>query len=105
MVILVVFFTITSLRATYSFLPCVGLNIGGIDHRQPSSHQALCGDETQHFERVFRGDLVVYVVGNQPAAGVGRRTSVGLKCFFAKLDLPQPDGSNQNHKGEFFSNG
>ena len=52
----------------------------------------LRGDEVQHLEGVVGRRLVVLVVGHQPPAEVGREHSVGLKCFRAKVDLPEPEG-------------
>jgi hypothetical protein len=54
-------------------LPCLGLDIGRIDHCQAAGLQALPGDELQHLESRSGRRLVVLVVRDQPAAVVRRQ--------------------------------
>ena len=50
----------------------LGLDVGGVDHREPTQGEPLPGDEPEHLERMARDGLVVLVVA-RPSPG-RRRT-------------------------------
>ena len=70
----------------------LGLDVGGVDHREPPQGQPLGGDEVEHLEGVVRDRLVVLVVADHPPAGVRGEDSVGRKCLRANVLLPDPLG-------------
>ena len=73
-------------------LASLGLDVGGVDHREPPQGQPLPGDEPEHLERLVRDRLVVLVVRTMPRQASDERISVGLKCLRAKVLLPEPLG-------------
>ena len=78
----------------------LGLDVGGVDDRQPPQGQPLGGDEVQHLERVVRDRLVVLVVADHAPAGVRREDLGGQEVLAGERALARPAGADQDDEGE-----
>jgi hypothetical protein len=81
-------------------LACFGLDVGGVNHRDPPQGQPLPGDEPEHLERLTRDGLVVLVVRDHPPAGVGREHLGGLEVPAGERTLARPAGADQDDEAE-----
>jgi len=70
----------------------LGLDVRGVDDRQPPQGEPLGGDEVQDLEGVVRRRLIVLLVADYRTAGVRRQNLVGRKCRRANVLLPDPLG-------------
>ena len=69
----------------------LGLDVRGVDDRQPPSAEPLAGDEVQQRRR--RRSVTAWSFSSsldQPAAGVRREDLGGRKCLRANVHLPEP---------------
>ena len=78
----------------------LGLDVGGVDHREPPQGQPLPGDELEHLERLVRDRLVVLVVADHASAGVGREDLRGLEVPAGERALARPAGADQYDEAE-----
>ena len=63
---------------------CFRLHVRGVDDRQRPPASRFARDEVQHLKRIFGGGLVVFVVGDQAPAEVGRKNFGGLEMLPAR---------------------
>ena len=78
----------------------LGLDVGGVDHREPPQGQPLPGDEPEHLERLVRDRLVVLVVADHPPAGVGREDLRGLEVPAGERALARAAGADQDDEAQ-----
>ena len=78
----------------------LGLDVGGVDHRQPPQGQPLAGDEVQHLEGILRDGLIVLVVADHPPAGVRREDLGRQEVLAGERALARPAGADQDDEGE-----
>lgn len=62
-------------------LAILGLDVGGVGNGETAGGEAFCGDEVKDFESVVCGGEIVFVVGDECAAVVGRNDLGGQKVF------------------------
>ncbi len=77
----------------------LGLDVGGVDDRQPSECQPLPGDEPEDFEGVLGDGLVVLVVADHPPAGVGGEDLGGPEVLAGERALARAAGADQDDQG------
>ena len=75
-------------------------DIGRVDHGQTPRRHALGGNEVDQVEGVARGGLVVLVVGDQAAAGVGGDDLGGLEVAAREGRFAGARGSDQQDQAE-----
>ena len=78
----------------------LGLDVGGVDDRQPPQGEPLAGDEPEHLEGVPGDGLVVLVVRDHRPAGVGREDLGGLEVLAGERALARAAGADQDDEAE-----
>ena len=78
----------------------LGLDVGGIDHREPPQGQPLAGDEVEHLEGLVRDRLIVLVVADHPPAGVGREDLGRQEVLAGERALARAAGADQDDEAE-----
>jgi hypothetical protein len=63
------------------------IDVGGVDHRQPTLREPFADDEVQDVEGVRSRVLIVLVVGYQPAAYVARQYLIAGEVTVSKARL------------------
>ena len=80
--------------------PGFGLDVGGVDDRQPAQRQPLGGDEPEDLEGVLGDGLVVLVVAHHPPAGVRREDFRGQEVPAGERALARAAGADQDDEGQ-----
>jgi hypothetical protein len=75
------------------------LHVGGIDDRELAGGEPLGGDEVQDLEGVFGRSLIVLVVRNQRAAGVGGDNFRRFKVLRRKRRLTTAGWTDEDDEG------
>ena len=78
----------------------LGLDVGGVDDRQPSQGQPLAGDEVEYLEGVLGDGLVVLVVADHPPAEVRREDLGGPEMLAGERALAATAGADQDDEGQ-----
>jgi hypothetical protein len=86
----------------HQWLACFGLDVGGVNHRDPPQGQPLPGDEPEHLERLVRDRLVVLIVADHPSAGVRRENLRRPEVPACERALARPAGSDQDEEAEIW---
>ena len=81
----------------------LGLDVRGVDHREPPQGQPLPGDEPEHLERLVRDRLVVLVVADHAPAGIGREDLRGLEVAAGEGALARAAGADQDEEAEIWN--
>ncbi len=81
-------------------LPGLRLDVGGVDDRQPTGREPLAGDVVEHVEGVAGGGLVVGVVRDQTAAGVGGQHLGRPEVPGGEAGLAGAGGADEHDQGE-----
>ena len=75
-----------------------GLDVRGVDHREPAARQPLADDDAEHLEGVLAGVLVVLVVGDQATAEVAGDHLVGAEVLAREARLAGAGDADQDHE-------
>ena len=78
----------------------LGLDVGGVDHREPPQGQPLPGDELEHLERLIRDHLVVLAVREHATTGIGREDLRRFEVPAGERALARPAGADQDDEAE-----
>lgn len=81
--------------------PGFGLDVRGIDDGQPPPRKPLGRDGVQQIEGVERGGLVVLVIADEPAAGVGGEDFRRAEMQAGKRTFARAARADENDKREF----
>ena len=79
----------------------LGLDVGGVDDRDPSGRQALLRDVVQDVEGIVGRGLVVLVVRDQASALVGRENLGRLEVLAREARFPAPRRPHEHDEREF----
>ncbi len=72
----------------YELLPVFGVDVRGIDNRQPFVFEALSGDVVQQIKRIVCDGLVVFVVRDHGPAMIGAEHLGRLEVLSRERGLP-----------------
>ncbi len=81
-------------------LASLGLDVGGVDHREPTQGEPLAGDEPEQLERLVRDGLVVLIVADHPSAGIRRENLRRLEVPAREGALARAAGTDQDDEAE-----
>ena len=79
----------------------LGLDIGGIDHREPTRGQALGCDKVQNLKGRLARTLVVFVISRQAATEVGGEDFGRLEVLTGKGRFAGARRANQDNERKF----
>jgi len=82
------------------WLARLGLDVGRVDDREPAGLEALAGDVVERVERRLGRRLVVLVVGDQAAEGVGRQHLGGQEVAARERRLAGPGRAHEDDQGQ-----
>ena len=75
--------------------------VGGIHHHQAAGREALFGDVVQNIEGIMGRALIVFVIGDEAPAEVGREDLRRLEVLFCEGRLSASRGSGEDHERQF----
>lgn len=82
-------------------LSIFGFHVGGIDDGKATGCEALCRDEMQDFECVVGSGEVVFIVGHQSTAIVGRDHFGRQEVFTGKSAFAGAGRTDQDDQRQF----
>ena len=81
--------------------PSIGLNVSRVYHNEFAQRQSFPGNVMQQLKGVFCNRLIVIIVGNHSAAGVGGENLCRFEMLMRERCLTAAGGTDENYERQF----